>query len=172
MFTCSVFLTWPCFLEVTSRMARSLERQLLMINGIGVFTGLLLNYVKALKRTHKPAKGFYLATVFWGGCHTAYANCPCSRCIYALVVKTLFLFFSHVMPYCVFLYTADMWKCLWMLIFPATFTSGLSSIFLPCGAMLARYMLWPCVCLSQVGVLLKWLNTASHKHNCMIAQGL
>jgi len=47
-------------------MARSLKRQLLVINGIGVFTGLLLNYVKALKRTHKPAKGFYLATVFWG----------------------------------------------------------------------------------------------------------
>jgi len=67
MFTCSVILTWPCFLEVTSWIPRSLKRQLLVINGIGVFTGLLLNYVKALKRTHKPAKGFNLATVFWGG---------------------------------------------------------------------------------------------------------
>ena len=28
------------------------------------------------------------------------------------------------------------------------------------------------LCLSQVGVLLKWLNIASHKENHMIAQGL
>jgi len=33
--------------------------------------------------------------------------------------------------------------------------------YLPCDAMLAWYMLWPCVCLSQVGVLLKWLNIGS-----------
>jgi len=37
-----------------------------------------------------------------------------------------------------------------------------SPTFLPRDAMLARYMLWPCVrlclCLSQVGVLLKLLN--------------
>jgi len=35
--------------------------------------------------------------------------------------------------------------------------------FLPRDAMLARYMPWPCVCvcLSQVGVLLKWLNESS-----------
>jgi len=115
MFTCSVILTWPCFLEVTSWIPRSLKRELLVINGIGVFTGLLLNYVKALKRSHKPAKGFYSATVFWGGCHTAYANCPCSRCIYALVVKTLFLvlqsfcrhywiFLTHYALLCVFIY--------------------------------------------------------------------
>ena len=44
--------------------------------------------------------------------------------------------------------------------------------------MLARYMLWPCVCLSvsvcltQVSILLKWLNTASHKQHNTIAQGL
>ena len=49
---------------------------------------------------------------------------------------------------------------------------------LPRDAMLARYMLWPCVCLSvsvclsQVSILLKWLNTASHKQHNTIAQGL
>ena len=45
---------------------------------------------------------------------------------------------------------------------------------LPRDTMLAWYMLWPCVCrclcLSQVSVLLKWLNTGSHKQNRMIAQ--
>ena len=37
--------------------------------------------------------------------------------------------------------------------------------FLPHNAMHPQYMLWPCVCvcLSQVGVLLKWLNIGSHK---------
>ena len=50
--------------------------------------------------------------------------------------------------------------------------------FLPRDAILSRYMLWPCVCLSvsvclpQVSILLKWLNTASHKQHSMIAQGL
>jgi len=47
---------------------------------------------------------------------------------------------------------------------------------LPRDTMLAWYMLWPCVCrclcLSQVSVLLKRLNTGSHKQNRMIAQGL
>ena len=39
--------------------------------------------------------------------------------------------------------------------------------------VLARYMLWPCVCLcpSQVVVLLKRLNSASHKQHHTIAQG-
>ena len=43
----------------------------------------------------------------------------------------------------------------------------ISFVFLPCDAMLAWYVLWPCVCvsvyvcLSQIGVLLKWLNGLS-----------
>ena len=43
----------------------------------------------------------------------------------------------------------------------------LSPTFLPRDAMLARYMLWPCVrvCLSRVGVLLKRLNIESRKQN-------
>jgi len=43
-------------------------------------------------------------------------------------------------------------------------------IFLPHGAMLARYM--PCVRLSQVGVLPKQLNVRSDKQHHTIAQGL
>ena len=53
---------------------------------------------------------------------------------------------------------------------------------LPRDAMLARYMVWPCVrvyfcvclsvCLSQVRVLLKQLNVVSGKQNHTIAQGL
>jgi len=43
--------------------------------------------------------------------------------------------------------------------------------FLPRDAMHARYILWPCdcvcVCLTQVGVLPKRLNTGSHKENHM-----
>jgi len=39
-------------------------------------------------------------------------------------------------------------------------------------AMLARYVLWPCICLSQVGVLLKWINIAARKKNRTIAQGI
>ena len=41
-------------------------------------------------------------------------------------------------------------------------------------AMLSRYMPWPCVCLcpSQVGVLLKWLNIGTRKQRHTIAQGL
>jgi len=38
--------------------------------------------------------------------------------------------------------------------------------------MLAQYMLWPCVCLSQVGVLLKWINTGSQTKAHDSAQGL
>jgi len=40
-------------------------------------------------------------------------------------------------------------------------------LFLLHDTMLLLYMLWPCVrlCLSQVGVLLKWLNIGSHKEN-------
>jgi len=44
-------------------------------------------------------------------------------------------------------------------------------------AMLAWYMLWPCVCLSlsvclsQVGVLLKWLNIGSRKQHHARAHG-
>ena len=45
--------------------------------------------------------------------------------------------------------------------------------FLPRDAMLARYMLWPCVrlclCLSQVGVLSKWLNVGWNKQHRTIA---
>ena len=55
--------------------------------------------------------------------------------------------------------------------------------FLPCDAMHARYYPWDCVrrvclsvclclCLSQVGVPLKRLNTGLHKQNHTIAQGL
>jgi len=48
--------------------------------------------------------------------------------------------------------------------------------FLPRDAMLARYMLWSCVCLSvclsQVGVLLKRRNIGSRKQHRTIAQGL
>jgi len=45
--------------------------------------------------------------------------------------------------------------------------------FLPCDAMLAQYMLQPCVCLSQVGVLLKWLNIRTHDSAChTTAKGL
>jgi len=43
---------------------------------------------------------------------------------------------------------------------------------LPCDAVLARYILWPCVCLSHVGVLSKRLNVSSHKLCPMIVQGL
>jgi len=47
--------------------------------------------------------------------------------------------------------------------------------FLPCDAMLARHMLWRCVCLclcpSQVGVLPKRLNVGSHKQHHTITQG-
>ena len=50
----------------------------------------------------------------------------------------------------------------------------ISECFLPRDAMLARYMLWPCVrlsvrlCLSaQVGVLLKRLDTGSDKQNLL-----
>ena len=56
--------------------------------------------------------------------------------------------------------------------------SGLSikfqSSFLSRDAMHARYILWPCVCLclSQVGVLIKRLNTGSHKQKNTIAHGL
>ena len=39
-------------------------------------------------------------------------------------------------------------------------------------AMLAWYVLWPRICLSQVGVLLKWINIASRKQNRTIAQGI
>jgi len=38
--------------------------------------------------------------------------------------------------------------------------------------MLAWYMLWTCVCLSQVGVVLKWLDIGSRKQYYTIAQGL
>jgi len=44
--------------------------------------------------------------------------------------------------------------------------------FLPRDAMHMRYMLWPRVSLSQDGVLLKQLNTGSHKQKRTIAQGL
>jgi len=46
-----------------------------------------------------------------------------------------------------------------------------TTTFLPHDAMLARYMLWPrvCVCLSQVGVLLKRLDIGSHKQYHTIA---
>jgi len=50
--------------------------------------------------------------------------------------------------------------------------------FLPRDAMLPRYRPWACVrpsvclCLSQVGVLLKRLNVGSHKQHLTIAQGL
>jgi len=48
--------------------------------------------------------------------------------------------------------------------------------FLPRDAMLARYMLWSCVCLSvclsQVGVLLKRRNIGSRKQHRTIVQGL
>jgi len=50
-------------------------------------------------------------------------------------------------------------------------------VFLPRDAMLARYLLALClsvclsVCLSQVGVLLKRLNTGLHKQHHTIAQG-
>ena len=39
-------------------------------------------------------------------------------------------------------------------------------------ALLSRYMSWSCVCLSQVGVLLKWLNVGTRKQRHSIAQGL
>jgi len=42
--------------------------------------------------------------------------------------------------------------------------------FLPRDAMLVRYLLWPCVCLSKVGVLLKQLNIGPCKQHHMIAQ--
>jgi len=50
----------------------------------------------------------------------------------------------------------------------------LGILFLRHDAMLAQYMLWPCVCLSvcHVGVLLKWLNVGSRKQCHMIAQEL
>jgi len=47
--------------------------------------------------------------------------------------------------------------------------------FLQGDAMLAQYVLWPCVslCLSQVGVLLKPINTGSRKQrHHTIAQGI
>jgi len=44
--------------------------------------------------------------------------------------------------------------------------------FLPCDAMLTQYMLWPCVHLSQVRVLLKWLNVGLRKQRHTIAQTL
>jgi len=44
--------------------------------------------------------------------------------------------------------------------------------FLPHDTMLTLYMLQSCVCLSQVGVLLKWLNVGSCKQCHTIAQGL
>jgi len=48
--------------------------------------------------------------------------------------------------------------------------------FLPHDAMLAWYLLslWvhPSVCLSQVGVLWRWLNVGSHKQHYTIAKGL
>jgi len=50
--------------------------------------------------------------------------------------------------------------------------------FLPGDAILAPYMLWPCVCLSicvclsEVGVLLKRLNAGSQKQNRTIDQGV
>ena len=52
--------------------------------------------------------------------------------------------------------------------------------FVTARAMLSRYMLWPwvrpsvcvSVCLSQVGVLLKWLNIGKRKQRHTIAQGL
>ena len=52
----------------------------------------------------------------------------------------------------------------------------LSSGSLPRKLCSARYMPWPsvcvCVCLSQVRVLLKWLNIGTRKQCCMVAQGL
>ena len=44
--------------------------------------------------------------------------------------------------------------------------------FIPCEVCSARYMPWSCVCLSQVGVLLKWLNIGACKQCHKIAQGL
>ena len=53
----------------------------------------------------------------------------------------------------------------------------LLSIFTARRSMLARYLLQPCICLSvcvlsQVGVLLKWLNIGSCEQHNTIAQGL
>jgi len=45
-------------------------------------------------------------------------------------------------------------------------------VFLLHDAMLVRYMPSSCVCLSQVSVVLKWLNVGSHKQCHTIAQGL
>jgi len=46
------------------------------------------------------------------------------------------------------------------------------ALFLPREALLARYMLWPCarvcVCLSQVGVLLKRLNVGSRRDSSFL----
>jgi len=44
--------------------------------------------------------------------------------------------------------------------------------FYPCNAMLARYLPSSRVCLSQVGVQLRWLNIGSRKQRHTIAQGL
>ena len=44
--------------------------------------------------------------------------------------------------------------------------------FLPRHAMHPRDMLWPCVCPSQVGDVLKRLNVGSHKQHRTIVQGL
>ena len=45
-------------------------------------------------------------------------------------------------------------------------------MFLPRDAMHPQYQPWPCVRLSQVGVLLKRLNVGSQKQHHTIAQGL
>ena len=52
------------------------------------------------------------------------------------------------------------------------FTSTPVNVYIIPDAMHPRYMPWPCVCLSQVGVLLKRLNVGSHKQNHTIAQGI
>jgi len=46
------------------------------------------------------------------------------------------------------------------------------SVSLTRDALLALYVLWPCVGLSQTGILPKWLNLESWKPCRTIAQGL
>ena len=59
-----------------------------------------------------------------------------------------------------------------------SYSTLIETVRLSCTVFTARrnasalYTMALCLCLSQVAVLLKWLNTGSHKQNHTIAQGL
>jgi len=102
-----------------------------------------------------------------------------SSCVFVAVSDARCCTAGWLVSYC---WTAT-WCCFTVIAWPITsqevrrlmvwlFSVMQYSVLLQCDVMLACYMPSSYVCLSQVGVLLKWLNIGSQRQHHTIAQGL